>query len=117
GTAAGANGNERLIDCPGRTLAIDVGIDECSDPFLLVRLKSEIDRDGNKSDHDQSDANEITHRNSADKKQRHQDRSPDDALAQVRLHQNEQTGRAHDRAAQGQTEHWMHLLELAEKKG
>ena len=116
GPAAGANRDERLIDCPGRTLAIDVGIDECSDPFLLVRLKSEIDRDRNKSDHDQNDANQITHRNSADEKQRHQDRSPDDALAQIRLHQNEQTGRTDDRAAQRQTQHRMHLPELAEKK-
>ena len=35
---ARANCNERLIDCPGRPLFVDIGVGEGRDPLLLIRL-------------------------------------------------------------------------------
>ena len=35
---ARANSNERLIDCPGRPLFVDIGVGEGRDSLLLVRL-------------------------------------------------------------------------------
>ena len=111
---ARADRDEGLIDRPGRSLAIDIGIDERSDPLLLVWLEPDVgDRD--KRDRDQHHANQIAQRNPAHEKQREQDRSPDHGFAEVRLHEDEQTGRADDRATERQAKHRMHLPELAEK--
>ena len=115
GPAARSDRDERLIDRPRRALTIDIWIDERRNPLLLIRFQSDVgDRD--KRNRDQHNANQIAQRNSTDKKQREQNRTPDHAFAEIRLHQNKQTRRAHDRSAEQQSKHRMHLPELAQKK-
>ena len=41
GPAAGTDGDERLIDRPGRALLIDIGMDKGRDAFLLVRFQDQ----------------------------------------------------------------------------
>src|SRR5205085_9380552 len=73
-------------------------------------------RDRNEGDHDQYNTDEIADRHSADKKQSHQHRGPDDDFTEIGLQENKQTRGAHNDAAEEQAEHGMHFLELAEKK-
>ena len=84
-----------------------------SDPLLLIWLKAEIDRDRNKSDCDENDANQIAQRQSADEPQREEHRNPNDDLAQVGLHQDEQAGRTGNRSREQQPQHRMHLAKLS----
>ena len=57
--SARPNCNERLIDRPSCTLFVDIGVCKGSDPLLLVRFQTQVDRDRNKSDADKNDANQI----------------------------------------------------------
>ena len=114
--AAGADGDERLIDRPGRALLIDIRVNKCGDPFLLIRLSARDYASGMKATHNEQDADQIAQRNSAHEKQRQQDRPPNNALPQIRLHQNQKTRRADNRTAKQQPKHGMHLAELAQEQ-
>ena len=70
-------------------------------------------RDREKGGDDQNDADQVTQRNTADKKQCEQNRSPDDRHAQVGLHKDKKTGSADDGAAECKSGHRMHLAKLA----
>src|SRR5215471_8572395 len=113
---AGTNGDERLIDRPRRTLFVDIGMGKSCKPRLLVWFESEISGDRDHREEDKKNANEVAQRDSADEKQRQQDRNPDERYPQIRLKHNQETGCAGDGAANEQTKHRMHLLELAEKQ-
>src|ERR1041385_4860331 len=112
---ARADGNERLINCPGGTLRVDVRVSEGRDPLVLVWLESEIDRDRNKSDSDENDANQIAQWETADEPQRQKDRNPNDDFAKIGLHQNEQAGRSRNRSREQQPQHRMHLAKLSQE--
>ena len=66
--------------------------------------------------HDQDNADRDNAPEPADEKHRQQNRPPDDAFAQIGLHQNEKARRADDGAAQKQPQHRMHLPKLTQEK-
>src|ERR1700738_4311349 len=85
----GADRDKRLIDCPRRTLFVDVRMRECSQAGLLIRLEHEVRRDRNHRKQEQKDTDEITKRDSANQKQSEQHGNPDENFTQVRLKQDE----------------------------
>ena len=60
--AARTDGDERLINCPGGPLFVDIGIDERGDSLLLVRFHTEVGCNRNKRDADEDNANQIAQR-------------------------------------------------------
>ena len=66
---------------------------------------------------EQEDADQVTLRHAADEEHRENHRNPDDRLAQVRLEQDQQHGRAADDAAQQQPDRRMQISELAQQDG
>ena len=88
---------------------------EGGDALLLIRFKSEIDRDRDKGDSDENDANHIAQRQAADKPQRQEYRDPNDHLTQIRLHQDEQAGSRDNRSGKQQPQHRMHFAKLGEE--
>src|SRR2546423_8112293 len=113
---AGADGNKRLIDRPRRASRIDLWMHKRGEPLLLICLQAKVCGQGNRSRNNEQYANQIAKRYSADEEQCQQDWPPNNTFPQVRLHQNEKTGRANNYAAKQETNHWVHLAELTKKQ-
>src|SRR5438874_708679 len=85
-------------------------------PLLLIRFKSEIDGDGHKRDCNENDANQIAQRHPPDEPQRKEHRNPNNHLAQIGLHQDEQAGRSSNGSRKQQAKHRMHFAELSQEQ-
>ncbi len=70
------------------------------DPLLLIWLKPEMNRNRDKSDSDQNDANQIPQRQPSDEPQRQEHRNPNDNLAKIGLQQDEQAGCSRNRSGE-----------------
>ncbi len=59
---AGADGNERLIDRPRRASRINLRMNKCGEPLLLIGLQAKVRGQGNRSRDNEQYANQIAKR-------------------------------------------------------